>query len=98
MTIDQLELSTRSSKGLESAGITTVEQLVMLDLEQLEAIENLGKGSLIEICWKCVYLLSGRMDDERQRLELGLTPQACDWEETLMKARKFDNIIKIAIS
>lgn len=92
MNIEDLELTFRSHKGLAAAGITTVDQLVKLDWQQLQSIKNLGKKSVAEICWTCIQLLNGRML-ERQ----------IEWDKefpklpknAFEKIRKYDAIAKI---
>lgn len=49
MTIDDLELSARSSNCLKRAGITTVAELIDKDLAELTKIKNFGKKSADEI-------------------------------------------------
>lgn len=48
-TIEELELSVRSSNCLKRAGINTVEQLTSKTEEELMKVRNLGKKSLDEI-------------------------------------------------
>lgn len=49
LTIDELELSARSSNCLKRAGIETVASLLELDYESLGKIKNFGKKSADEI-------------------------------------------------
>ncbi len=49
LTIDDLELSARSSNCLKRAGIETVQELVEKDLSELTQIKNFGKKSADEI-------------------------------------------------
>ena len=49
LTIDELELSARSSNCLKRAGIETVSELVNMDLSELIKIKNFGKKSADEI-------------------------------------------------
>ncbi len=59
LTIDDLELSARSSNCLKRAGIETVQELVEKDLSELTQIKNFGKKSADEINDKLkVYNLS----------------------------------------
>jgi DNA-directed RNA polymerase subunit alpha len=59
LTIDDLELSARSSNCLKRAGIETVHELVGKDLSELTQIKNFGKKSADEINDKLrVYSLS----------------------------------------
>ncbi|PUU94361.1 MAG: DNA-directed RNA polymerase subunit alpha [Halanaerobium sp.] len=48
-TIEELELSVRSSNCLKRAGINTVEELVDKTEDDLMKVRNLGKKSLQEI-------------------------------------------------
>ncbi len=48
-TIEELELSVRSSNCLKRAGINTVEELVQKSEEDLMKVRNLGRKSLMEI-------------------------------------------------
>ena len=49
LTIDDLELSARSSNCLKRAGIETVQELIEKDLSELTQIKNFGKKSADEI-------------------------------------------------
>ena len=49
MSIDDLELSARSSNCLKRAGIDTVGQLIEKDMSELIQIKNFGKKSADEI-------------------------------------------------
>lgn len=49
LTIDELELSARSSNCLKRAGIETVASLLELDFDSLSKIKNFGKKSADEI-------------------------------------------------
>ena len=51
-TIEELELSVRSSNCLKRAGINTVNELVSKSEEDLMKVRNLGKKSLQEIAEK----------------------------------------------
>ncbi|AZR74745.1 DNA-directed RNA polymerase subunit alpha [Anoxybacter fermentans] len=55
-TIEELELSVRSSNCLKRAGINTVEELVQKTEEDLMKVRNLGKKSLQEIKEKLAEL------------------------------------------
>ncbi|WP_027339515.1 DNA-directed RNA polymerase subunit alpha [Halonatronum saccharophilum] len=48
-TIEELDLSVRSSNCLKRAGINTVEELTDITEEELMKVRNLGKKSLLEI-------------------------------------------------
>ncbi len=48
-TIEELELSVRSSNCLKRAGINTVEELTQKNEEDLIKVRNLGRKSLVEI-------------------------------------------------
>jgi len=54
LTIDDLELSARSSNCLKRAGIETVSELVKKDMSELIQIKNFGKKSADEINGKLV--------------------------------------------
>ncbi|MGQ9512268.1 DNA-directed RNA polymerase subunit alpha [Thermodesulfitimonas sp.] len=56
LTIDELDLSVRSSNCLKRAGILTVEQLIQCDEEEMKKVRNLGKKSLEEIKQKLAEL------------------------------------------
>ena len=67
LTIDDLELSARSSNCLKRAGIETVGQLVEKGLSELIQIKNFGKKSADEINDKLKHYglsLKGSLDDE----------------------------------
>jgi DNA-directed RNA polymerase subunit alpha len=49
MSIDELELSVRSSNCLRRADIYTLEQLISKSEEDMSKVRNLGKKSLNEI-------------------------------------------------
>ena len=49
MSVDELELSARSSNCLKRAGIDKVEQLLQKDMSELVQIKNFGKKSADEI-------------------------------------------------
>ena len=49
ISIDSLNLSTRSENALLAAKIETVESLVELTVSQLKAVDNLGEKSVLEI-------------------------------------------------
>ena len=49
MSVDDLELSARSSNCLKRAGIKTIRQLLDKNIEELEEIKNFGKKSADEI-------------------------------------------------
>lgn len=95
MNIIELEITTRSYKALKAAGITTVEQLVRLDWEQLNSIENIGQKSITEICWQCIQLLSGQMTEQRIEWEKRWPSIPANWEELIEKADKYDKIARI---
>ncbi|MFW5984909.1 MAG: DNA-directed RNA polymerase subunit alpha [Halanaerobiaceae bacterium] len=61
-TIEELELSVRSSNCLKRAGINTVEELMQKSEEDLMKVRNLGKKSLQEIKDK-VYELGLELKD-----------------------------------
>jgi hypothetical protein len=92
MNITDLEMSIRSENALQSAGITTIEQLVALNFRQLQNLKFIGVKSISEICWSCIQLMNGE-----------LIAAAIAWEkkfptfdpETIEKAQKYDRIIKI---
>jgi len=49
MSVDELELSARSSNCLKRAGIESVKQLLQKDMSELVQIKNFGKKSADEI-------------------------------------------------
>ena len=49
MTVDELELSARSSNCLKRAGIESVNELLQKDMSELVQIKNFGKKSADEI-------------------------------------------------
>ena len=49
MSVDELELSARSSNCLKRAGIKDVNELISKDMAELEKIKNFGKKSADEI-------------------------------------------------
>ncbi len=55
-TIEELDLSVRSSNCLKRAGINTVEELTSTSEEDLMKVRNLGKKSLLEIKAKLAEL------------------------------------------
>ncbi|TDX49262.1 DNA-directed RNA polymerase subunit alpha [Orenia marismortui] len=55
-TIEELDLSVRSSNCLKRAGINTVEELTSTSEEELMKVRNLGKKSLLEIKAKIAEL------------------------------------------
>lgn len=61
MTIEELELSKRSSNCLKRAGINTIQELIDKTEEELMKVRNLGKKSLTEI------------KDKLQEIELDLS-------------------------
>lgn len=64
ITIEELDLSVRSYNCLKRAGISTVEELIMRDEEEMMKVRNLGKKSLEEVQQKLEALgLSLRKDD-----------------------------------
>lgn len=70
LSIDDLELSARSSNCLKRAGIDTVGQLIEKDLSELIKIKNFGKKSADEINEKlkqyglCLKILTSIMEGE----------------------------------
>ena len=93
MTIDDLELTIRSSRQLKNAGVTTVEQLINLDWNTLNSIPNIGKVSVNELCWACVSVMSGRFLEGAMRIDKYLTKGYASQEDT-KKARKYDALMK----
>ncbi len=66
MSIEELELSVRSSNCLRRADIHTVEQLVSRTEEEMSKVRNLGKKSLNEIKKKLTEIgLSLKSSDEK---------------------------------
>jgi DNA-directed RNA polymerase subunit alpha len=49
MTIDEMEMSVRTTLSLKRAGINTLEELLLLNDEDLLSIRNLGKWNILEI-------------------------------------------------
>ena len=49
LTVDDLELSARSSNCLKRAGIQSVSELIKMDMSELIQIKNFGKKSAEEI-------------------------------------------------
>ena len=95
MDIDELQMIVLTNNSLRAAGITTVEQLVALDWDQLKQIHGIGARGLSEICWSCIQVLNGNiLDKARQWDELFPTPHD-DLAELRRKAKKFDEIQKI---
>jgi DNA-directed RNA polymerase subunit alpha len=65
MSIEELELSVRSSNCLRRANINTVEQLTQKSEEDMMKVRNLGKKSLNEIKRKLAEIGLGlRQSDE----------------------------------
>ncbi|MBO4322494.1 MAG: DNA-directed RNA polymerase subunit alpha [Clostridia bacterium] len=65
MTVEDLDLSVRSSNCLKRAGINTVEDLITKTEEEMIKVRNLGKKSLEEIILKLKSLgLSLKREDE----------------------------------
>ena len=65
MTIEELDLSVRSSNCLKRAGIDTVEALISKSEDEMIKVRNLGKKSLEEVISKLKeYNLSLRRDDD----------------------------------
>lgn len=65
MTIEELDLSVRSSNCLKRAGINTVEDLLSKSEEDMMKVRNLGRKSLEEVIWKLASLgFNLRKDDE----------------------------------
>ena len=65
MSIDELELSVRSSNCLKRTSINTVEELISRSEEDMSKVRNLGKKSLNEIKKKLAEIgLSFRQGDE----------------------------------
>ena len=56
MTIDELDLSVRSSNCLHRAGINTVQELIMRSEEDMMKVRNLGRKSLEEVINKLAEL------------------------------------------
>lgn len=92
MDINDLELTVRSDNGLRSVGVTTVEQLLNLSWEQLNAIPNIGHKSISMIAWSCIELLSGRLMERKIEWENKWYPQRDNWEEVTKKAETLDSI------
>ncbi len=66
MSIEELELSVRSSNCLRRANIDTVEKLTQKSEEDMIKVRNLGRKSLLEIKNKLSEIgLSLRQDDEK---------------------------------
>ena len=49
MTLDELNLSTRSRNCLKRAGVHTAEQVAAMDSQELMGVRGLGEGCLREI-------------------------------------------------
>ena len=65
MTVEDLDLSVRSSNCLKRAGINTVEDLVTKTEDEMIKVRNLGKKSLEEIILKLKSLgLSLKRDED----------------------------------
>lgn len=65
MSIEELELSVRSSNCLRRANINTVEELTQKTEEDMMKVRNLGKKSLSEIKFKLAEIgLSLKQSDE----------------------------------
>ena len=65
MSIEELELSVRSSNCLRRANINTVEELTQKSEEDMMKVRNLGKKSLNEIKYKLGEIGLGlRQSDE----------------------------------
>ena len=65
MSIEDLELSVRSSNCLRRAGINTVEELTNRTPEDMMKVRNLGRKSLDEVVSKMASLgYDLRRDDE----------------------------------
>jgi DNA-directed RNA polymerase subunit alpha len=56
MTIDELDLSVRSSNCLHRAGINTVQELIQRSEEDMMKVRNLGRKSLEEVINKLAEL------------------------------------------
>lgn len=94
MEIDELELSVRTHKALEAAGITTVEQLIKLSIFDLLKIESLGTKSIAEAGWACVELLSGNMAEQERSL-LNVYEKNKAVIAAISKAKKYDRIVRV---
>ena len=65
MTIEELDLSVRSSNCLKRAGINTVEELIQRNEEDMMRVRNLGRKSLEEVQQKLAMLgLSLRQNED----------------------------------
>ena len=93
MDINDLELTIRPHNGLQARGITTVEQLIELDWNELNSIKNVGKISVAEICWQCIQVLNGKMLESVKEWENHPHQKPTNWRELQYKASKYDLIV-----
>ncbi len=66
MTIDELDLSVRSSNCLKRAGINTVKELISKSKSEMMKVRNLGTKSLEEVISKLVSLGFQLNDEDEQ--------------------------------
>lgn len=95
MKTETLNITIRTNNVLRDAGITTVEELVRLNWDDLNALHGMGGKGAAEVAWACVQVLGGQMAERIAQFDARWPTGSSELVQLYEKAVKFDRIRKI---